>query len=95
MCEYCDGGEPLVIGKTDDQGIAIWYPNILIAYGYDTHGTGSNGLVTRINYCPMCGKKLSKYQDEIDHFLDDLFYDEETSQLTISRTVRVGDNLNV
>lgn len=30
-------------------------------------------------------------QDEIDHFLDDLFYDEETGQLMISRTVQGGD----
>lgn len=58
MCEYCDGGKPLVIGKTNDQGIAIQYPNRLIAYGYDIHGYGSNGLVARINYCPICGKKL-------------------------------------
>lgn len=58
MCEYCEGGKPLEIGKTNDQGIAIQYPNRLIAYSYDIHGSGSNGLVTRINYCPMCGKKL-------------------------------------
>lgn len=30
-------------------------------------------------------------QDDIDHFLDDLFYDEETGQLMISRTVQGGD----
>lgn len=30
-------------------------------------------------------------QEEIDHFLDDLFYDEETGQLMISRTVQGGD----
>ena len=28
------------------------------AYGYDIHGSGSNGLISKINYCPMCGKKL-------------------------------------
>lgn len=60
LCEYCDGGKPLVIGKTNDQGIAIQYPNRLIAYGYDIHGYGSNGLVARINYCPICGKKLKE-----------------------------------
>jgi hypothetical protein len=58
MCEYCEGGKPLVTGKTNDQGIAIHYPNRLNAYGYDIHGSGSNGLISRINYCPMCGKKL-------------------------------------
>ena len=59
MCEYCDGGKPLVIGKTNDQGIAIQFPDRLIAYGYDIHGSGSNGLVTTIKYCPMCGRKLA------------------------------------
>jgi hypothetical protein len=57
-CEYCDGGKALAIGKTDDRGIAIQYPNRLIAYGYDIHGTKNNGLVTGINYCPICGRKL-------------------------------------
>ena len=59
-CEYCDGAKPLVIGRTNDQGITIQYPNKLIAYGYDIHGSGSNGLVTKINYCPMCGKKIKR-----------------------------------
>lgn len=57
-CEYCDDGKPLIIGRTNDQGIAIQYPNILDAYGYDVHGSSSNGLCIRIKYCPMCGKKL-------------------------------------
>ncbi len=59
MCEYCQGAKALVLGKTDDYGIAIQYPNRLIAYGYDVHGSGSNGLTVKIKYCPMCGKKLS------------------------------------
>lgn len=59
MCEYCDGGKPLVIGKTNDQGIAIQFPDRLMAYGYDIHGSGSNGLVTTIKYCPMCCRKLA------------------------------------
>lgn len=59
MCEFCEGAKPLVIGKTNDYGIDIQYPNKLIAYGYDVHGTGSNGLVAKINFCPMCGKKFN------------------------------------
>lgn len=58
MCDYCDMAVPLVIGETNDKGICIRYPNKLDAYGYDVHGTGSNGLSAKINYCPMCGKKL-------------------------------------
>lgn len=30
-------------------------------------------------------------QDKIDHFLDDIFYDEETDQLMVSVTVQGGD----
>lgn len=59
MCEYCNCGKPLVIGKTNDQGIAIRFPDRLIAYGYDIHGSGSNGLVATIKHCPMCGRKLA------------------------------------
>ena len=58
-CDYCMGAKPLVIGDTNDQGIAIQYPGKLIAYGYDVHGSGSNGLVSKINYCPMCCRKLN------------------------------------
>ena len=57
-CEFCFGGKALVIGKTNDVGIAIQYPNRLIAYGYDIHGSGSNGITTNINHCPMCGRRL-------------------------------------
>ena len=59
-CEYCHGGKALVIGKTNDYGIALHYPNTLNAYGYDVHGTGHNGLSVSINYCPMCGRYLRK-----------------------------------
>lgn len=59
MCDYCDKARVIVIGKTDDQGICIKYPNKLHAYGYDVHGPGSNGLTVKINYCPMCGRKLN------------------------------------
>lgn len=58
-CEFCEKGKALVIGKTDNVGIAIQYPNRLIAYGYDIHGSGSNGIITKIKYCPMCGRELT------------------------------------
>lgn len=60
MCEYCENGKALVVGKTNDKGIAIKYPRKLIAYGYDVHGMGNNGLSVNINYCPICGRKLTK-----------------------------------
>lgn len=62
MCEYCEKGVPLVIGKTNDYGIAIYRDGAgkeyLNAYGYDIHRMNSNGLEVKINYCPMCGRKL-------------------------------------
>lgn len=63
-CKYCKGAEALIIGKADkpdddDYGIAILHPNKLHAYGYDVHGSGSNGITVQIQYCPMCGRKLS------------------------------------
>lgn len=44
MCNYCNNGVALVVGNTDDKGIAIQYPNKLIAYGYDIHGFDANGF---------------------------------------------------
>ncbi len=58
MCEYCDKAKALVIGETNDKGIALSFPNTLFAYGYDIHGSGRNGIGVRINFCPMCGKEL-------------------------------------
>ena len=63
MCNYCEKAEPLIIGKTNDYGIAIQHPNKLIAYGYDIHGSNSNGLIVNINYCPMCGRQLNDIED--------------------------------
>ena len=65
MCEYCEEAVPLKIGKTNDYGIVIRYPNYLEAYGYNVHGMGSNGmgsngLEVKINYCPMCGRRLGE-----------------------------------
>ena len=62
-CKYCEKAEPLIIGKTNDYGIAIQYPNKLIAYGYDVHGSNSNGLIIKINYCPICGRRLNETSD--------------------------------
>lgn len=70
MCDYCDGAKQLVIGKTNDYGIAIKYPSTLIAYGYDVHGYGSNGLYVSINFCPMCGKNLKMEDNNVNNQLN-------------------------
>lgn len=68
-CPYCDGAEPLVIGKTNDIGIAIKQETeptgpVIVAYGYDIHGSSSNGVQSKINYCPICGKSLRQKHSE-------------------------------
>ena len=67
-CDYCYRGKPLVIGKTSDFGISIkdisYVGASLVAYGYDVHGTGSNGLEVKINYCPICGRNLNQVEVE-------------------------------
>lgn len=62
-CPYCDAGKPLVSDNINDRGIAIQHKGKLLAYGYDVHGYGSNGLQVSINYCPMCGKKLNEIDE--------------------------------
>lgn len=64
MCDYCEKGKALIIGKTDDVGIAIKYPRQLNAYGYDVHGMGNNGITVKINYCPICGRDLRSEENE-------------------------------
>lgn len=59
-CDYCDGAKPLVIGDTNDKGIAVHNTGKLVAYGYNIHGGGSNGLTVQICFCPMCGKRLAR-----------------------------------
>mgnify|MGYP004658390741 FL=1 len=70
-CDYCMGAKPLVIGDTNDRGIAIQYPDKLMAYGYDVHGFGSNGLSVKIKYCPMCGRELKKGNQNGVEFRDE------------------------
>ena len=65
FCDFCERGVPLVTPKdTNDRGIAIAHMGQkrsymwLYAYGYDVHGTGSNGLGCEIYFCPICGKSF-------------------------------------
>ena len=91
QCEYCTQAVPLVIGNSDDKGICLIYPNYLSAYGYDIHGSDSNGLCVKINYCPMCGRELKvkqmmneeikKLPSIVDACLDDAILDEVRQDL--------------
>lgn len=63
LCEYCTGAKPLMIGNgwdntNSDYGAGI-VRNRLSVWGYDIHGSESNGNSVEIKYCPMCGRALS------------------------------------
>lgn len=53
MCEFCEKGEP-IIGDYSD-GALIENENILVSYGECTDFAKG-----KINYCPMCGRKLKE-----------------------------------
>lgn len=53
MCEYCEREKPLIGDEQD--GACIENGNILVSYG-ECH-TCAEG---RINYCPMCRRKLTE-----------------------------------
>ena len=53
MCEYCEKGKP-IIGDEQD-GADITNGNILTSYGECT--SFAEG---KIQYCPMCGRKLDE-----------------------------------
>ena len=55
-CRYCKEGIALVLSENNDCGASIAYPNKLVAFGYNR--SYGNVLITEINYCPMCGRKL-------------------------------------
>ena len=51
MCEFCEGGKPIIGDESD--GAVIENGNILVAYGECSDA--ASGI---INYCPMCNRKL-------------------------------------
>lgn len=62
MCKYCEEGKGVcknkkTLGIELDGGKAM-----LVAYGLDKQGWDIS-VSCKINYCPMCGRKLSKGSD--------------------------------
>ncbi|MBO4712580.1 MAG: hypothetical protein J5615_01640 [Fibrobacter sp.] len=55
MCEYCEGAKP-IIGDEQD-GACIEQGNVLHSYGECTEFAEG-----KINFCPMCGRKLTNQQ---------------------------------
>lgn len=54
-CVYCE--ENKSIETKEPLGVCIHYPNRLIVSGVDKYGWDIS-IDTKINYCPMCGRRL-------------------------------------
>lgn len=58
MCKYCEGAEDL-IHETDDYGLTY------VVISENTRGFWlclNDTPIKRINFCPICGKKLTPFQ---------------------------------
>lgn len=63
MCEYCEKNTSIKV--KEPLGICIHYPNRLVARGIDKKGWDIS-IDVKINYCPICGKKLIENEIDID-----------------------------
>lgn len=61
MCKYCE--KNISIKVKEPLGIGIHYPNRLIVRGVDKNGWDTS-IDIKINYCPMCGRKLGGLNNE-------------------------------
>lgn len=60
MCKYCEKGIGISKGNTNELGIELHSATgHLVAYGLDRHNWDIS-VKCKINYCPMCGRKLVK-----------------------------------
>lgn len=58
MCKFCDKGESICTQNRDVLGVELDSANAYIkVYGLDKRGWDIS-VNCKINYCPMCGKKL-------------------------------------
>lgn len=66
-CPTCGEGYALVTDGTNDCGITLCYTSGsgwgIMAYGYNTHSSGSSKLLAPINFCPTCGRILRSFQE--------------------------------
>ena len=56
-CEYCD--PKLINPFIDDDGLYLFIDKNRIFAGYSDGCTFEKSESIKINYCPMCGRKLS------------------------------------
>ena len=60
MCEYCEKGKGICKEDRKELGIELHGgKGKLIAYGTDSYNWDIS-VECKINYCPMCGRKLVK-----------------------------------
>lgn len=59
MCKYCDKGEAICEQNRDILGVSLdAAKGFITVYGIDKKGWDIS-VNCKINYCPMCGKKLN------------------------------------
>jgi len=57
-CDYCQGGKTICDKNKNYLGIELHSATqCLVAYGIDKCGWDVS-VCTKVNYCPMCGRKL-------------------------------------
>ena len=57
-CEYCHGGRKAKPIVEESSAFLAFDENGIVAFGNDGSVTTGEGY-TKLNYCPMCGRKLS------------------------------------
>jgi hypothetical protein len=57
MCEYCEGVKYII--KNNDEEIIIEENNILRIDFFTGDACFDSGMSLKINFCPMCGRKLA------------------------------------
>lgn len=56
MCEYCEKGKKIEENKDDNTYFTIWGKHLQVTGKLFSYYFGRDVI---INYCPMCGRKLS------------------------------------
>lgn len=69
MCEYCEARKE-ICNNRNDLGIELHAGKCkLVAYGLDEDNWDIS-VSCNINYCPMCGQRLSGYENKEEEIKD-------------------------
>ena len=72
MCEYCEKGKGICKGNRKELGIELHSGSgHLTAYGTNTYNCDIS-VQCKINYCPMCGRKLVKELKDMNKTIENI-----------------------